>query len=237
MAFVGVQLAGYTGAIINGTGRYELSITPEMVFAMRLQQEAGCANVTTPCAVVPTYDLSCSAGADGGCPYGSVHQPDKPDIGHRIGQQIHAMLAKPSIPAPFSESPRATHATAVAGAVEGEYTVSVEFSGGTAPFYLRGTRNCTWCCSKPPQARFTTVDIDASVDGQHFVNGTDAMLSPGTTDNTAIVKFSVRGLSAVPRVVRYTAASTWPQCALYNAEHFPAFPFRLDISTEKSERM
>jgi hypothetical protein len=239
MAFVGVQLAGYTAAINNGTGRYDLSITPEMVFAMRRQQEAGCKNVTTPCAVVPTYDYSCSAGTEGGCPYGSVHQPDKPAIGQRLGKQLHAMLVKPPVPAPMTAAPRATHATAVAGGAGGEYTISVHFSGGSGPFYLRGTRNCTWCCDKPPHAGFTTVDFDASVDGRHFVNGTGATLQTSgahavaSASSTATVTFVVRGLSAVPRVVRHTAASTWPQCALYNAEGFPAFPFQLDIADDE----
>ena len=122
-AFVGIQLAvshhdiaviwvaffsrcqryrcwqGYTAVLANGTGRYTgLSVTSEMVFRMRLQQEAGCAGVVGGCVVVPTYDFSCSAGVAGGCPYGSVHQPDKPAIGARVALQLYKQLVAPSTP-------------------------------------------------------------------------------------------------------------------------------------------
>lgn len=87
-AFVGVQLAGYTAAYKNGTGDFaNMSVTGEDVFTMRLQQEQGCKGVQR-CTLVPTYDMSCQAGLDGGCPFGSVHQPHKPQIGARVGLQL-----------------------------------------------------------------------------------------------------------------------------------------------------
>ena len=44
--FVAVQLPGYTGALNNGTGTYPGYISAEMVFNMRLEQAAGCQNVS-----------------------------------------------------------------------------------------------------------------------------------------------------------------------------------------------
>ena len=44
--FVAVQLPGYTGALNNGTGTYRGYISAEMVFDMRLEQAAGCQNVS-----------------------------------------------------------------------------------------------------------------------------------------------------------------------------------------------
>ena len=46
---------------------------------------------------------------------------------------------------------------------------------------------------------------------------------------TGRVSFEVV-LPATPTLVRYTAASIWPQCALYNREGYPAFPFALPVT-------
>ena len=228
-AFVAVQLAGYTAALKNGTGTYPGDISSEMVFTMRLQQENGCRNISGGCSVVPTYDFSCQAGTEGGCPYGSVHQPDKAGIGSRIGGQLYKLLVDPET-SRVVEGPRATRAVATTSGGAG-YTVTVHFSGGTTPFALKPTRNCTSCCDAEAAAAmgrdYTTVDFDASVDGLHFVNGTGAALA-SVGDGTSL-SFVVRGLSAAPTVVRYTAASIWPQCAVYNAEGLAAYPFVLTV--------
>ena len=46
--------------------------------------------------------------------------------------------------------------------------VTVTFAGGTPPFYLRKTHNCTDCCSN-----VSVSDFDASVDGSAWVMGTE----------------------------------------------------------------
>lgn len=217
-----IQLAGYTAPINNGTGNYNLSITSEMVFNMRLQQERSCDGVEYGCSVVPTYDFSCSAGLKGGCPYGSVHQPDKADIGRRAALQLYKHLVASSNTSVL-EGPRATKATAQALS-EQEYNITVVFGGGSAPFSLRGTRNCTVCCNGTD----VTVDLAASVDGKSFVNGTHTTLAAADTSRPS-VSFRVK-LPGTPRTVRYTSLSIWPQCALYNKEGLSAFPFDIDIT-------
>lgn len=314
-SFVAIQLAGYTANINNGTGNYPLMITADMVFRMRLQQEAGCVGMPHGCSVVPTYDFSCSAGDEGGCPYGSVHQPDKSDIGRRAGLQLykhlvldwsqkvskghqrvrqrefqqnmlqvqqqqqqseseHAGGGKKVI----LEGPRATLATAVplhVGSGDGDgsmgddgissenqndgflqgsdYNVTVVFSGGSAPFYLKGTRNCTVCCNGSDGNH--TVDFGVSADNGTFINGTQIVLHNAETTSpslsflvslpkpaSAIISASstVRGdmesdrsgRDGTPRlVVRHTGMSIFPQCALYNAEGLAAFPFEMVIKT------
>ena len=70
--FVAVQLPGYTAALNNGTGTYNGSVTAEMVFKMRLQQEAGATGAALGNAsFVATYDQSCALPAPA-CPFGSV---------------------------------------------------------------------------------------------------------------------------------------------------------------------
>ena len=224
-AFVGVQLAGYSAALKNGTGTYpDLEVSAEMVYEMRLQQAKGCDGVAR-CSVVPTYDVSCQAGAGGGCPYGSVHQPHKREIGRRIGLQLYKHIVAPET-ALVVEGPRATAVTLV-GSNGTAHTLAVAFQGGTPPFELRGTRNCTtlpgYCCDGSANGGHT-VDFDATHDGRLWANGTNARLS----DDKASVHFDV-SLPAPPTSVRYTAASIWPQCALYNADGLPAQPFTLPV--------
>jgi len=219
-AFVGVQLAGYTAALNNGTGSYpNLSVTADMVYEMRLQQERGCEGVSTPCAVVPTYDLSCSAGEDGGCPYGSVHQPDKPDIGRRVSLQIHKFLLPKSAPA-VVEGPRAVKAVATQSGSSGSYDVVVTIEGGAAGqgLSLVPTRNCTACCSQPH-----TVDFDITADGTTYKNVTGVKLT------SSGLSFSVT-LPGSPQMLRHTHASIWPQCAVHNKDGLPLFPFALPVS-------
>ena len=53
-----------------------------MVFDMRLEQAAGCENVSAA-SYVATYDLSVPTS-----PYGSVHNVEKGPIGERIAAQL-----------------------------------------------------------------------------------------------------------------------------------------------------
>ena len=46
----------------------------------------------------------------------------------------------------------------------------------------------------------------------------------------SVVEFAVK-LQSAPTTVRYTAASIWPQCALYSADGLPARPFVLNVTT------
>jgi len=211
-AFVAVQLHGYTAALNNGTGSYEGGVTAEMVYNMRLAQEEGIAGVDSA-AIVPSYDLSCPTS-----PFSSVHIPDKADVGARVALQLRRLMGETSL---VAEGPRATAATAEEG--RSGFEVSVAFSGGSGPFELRGTRNCTSCCDGAH-----SVDMDVSADGLFWVNGTVATLS--SDGRTLSFRAALPG-GERPRHVRHTAASIWPQCALYNGEGLPAMPFRMDIES------
>ena len=126
------------------------------------------------------------------------------------------------------------------------FSVSVTFSGGSAPFRLLPTRNCTSCCGGTH-----TVDLDASTDGKVWANATGIRLegvesvivrtqaSSTTADFPGV---SMRGclclqvfdvaLEGSPRWVRHTAATAFPQCTLYNGEGLPLLPFRIIVSAE-----
>ena len=215
---MGVQLAGY---IVDPRGGPLAPVQPSL-FQMRLQQEHGCAGVER-CALVPTYDLSCAAGPEGGCPFGSVHQPHKVEVGRRVGLQLEKMLLDPPDSRRVVQGPIATkvsarvlQAPATAGAATA-FSVTVSFQGGEE-FRLGPTRNCTSCCGGAH-----TVDLDASSDGKAWANATNARL-----DGLNLV-FEVR-LAAAPTVVRHTAASVFPQCALYNSAGLPLLPFEMAVS-------
>ena len=100
------------------------------------------------------------------------------------------------------------------------FSVSVKFAGGSAPFRLLPTRNCTSCCSGTH-----TVDLDASADGTVWANATNVRL-----ERESVLVFEV-ALDAPPTSVRHTAASAFPQCALYNMEGLPLLPFRMDVGS------
>lgn len=216
-ALVVVQLPGYTGALNNGTGSYPGGITSEMVSNMRIAQEKGVLQ-TDNAEMTATYDLSCALN-ESFCPFSSVHTPDKVDQGARVALHLRRMLLKEE--ALVVEGPRATDAVAMAQArgVEKTFKVSIEFAGGSEPFYLHGTRNCTTCCNGAH-----TIDLDASVDGHKWVNSSAVVLKGRQ------LTFSV-ALPSPPKVVRHTAASIFPQCALYNKEGLPALPFQLTVQT------
>ena len=236
LSFVGVQLAGYTGPIISPDREHRSMISAEMVFQMRLKQEQGCEGVAGgSCSVVPTYDMSCSAGLAGGCPFGSVHQPHKATIGARVGQHLlRSGVAGSAAAARVADGPRVTGikvvSIAAAAAAVGLVRLVASFSGGSMPFALKATRNCTSCCDAA-RGNGHTLDLDASADGVVFFNATNVQMVPGV----AAVSFDV-AMSKPPMVVRHTAASIWPQCALYNAEGMPLFPFVWNVSSTHSTR-
>ena len=227
--FIAVQLPGYTAALNNGTGTYPGYVTAEMVFDMRLQQAQGTRGVPNA-SYVPTYDLSVPTS-----PYGSVHNVEKGPIGERIATQLmQALAGEPAAAAAAAaaavfEGPRAISATAVftklRATTGGVYTITVEFQGGRAPFGTSGTKNCTSCC-----AGEHTLDFDVSMTRAAgvWVNGTHSRVDA----ETGRVSFEVSGVpqGQQPAVVRYTAASIFPQCALKSAEGLPALPFTLPIT-------
>lgn len=188
-----------------------------MVFDMRLAQEQGTTQ-TDNAEMTATYDLSCALD-ETFCPFGSVHTPDKSDQGARVALHLRRMLMKEGDL--VVEGPRATNAVVMQHDFTNSSKVSIEFLGGSEPFFLRGTRNCTTCCEG-----LHTVDLDASVDGHSWVNGTGAVLAGRKLSLTV-------ALPSTPKYVRHTAASIFPQCALYNKEGLPALPFQMTVQTSQ----
>ena len=137
------------------------------------------------------------------------------------------------------QGPRALQATAYRAdpAGSGVWTLTIAFAGGRAPFRLGGTRNCTTCCyGSAPNGSATaghTLDLDIlqaplSPGGEGadvWVNATGAVLNRTSGTVTA----TVWGGRYAPLRVRHTAASIFPQCALYNADGLPAPPFELEV--------
>merc|ERR1712179_409330 len=99
--------------------------------------------------------------------------------------------------------------------------VTVQFEGGSSPFALHPTRNCTACCSGK-----ATGDFDASHDGKAWAPSSNVQVVGGNS-----VVFNV-DLQSAPAHVRYTAHTNFTQCALYNAEAFPAWPFQMDVAND-----
>jgi hypothetical protein len=221
--FIAVQLPGYTDG----------------AFDMRIKQDEG-AMASLDAAVIATCkyffffclhpavclvrgcsrhptadDDSCAMDKTHGCPHGNVHNVHKEPVGKRAALKIRAMTLGEGI---VSEGPRAqaVSATGTASAV----TVTVVFSGGTAPFYFAPTRNCTTCCNG------VVSDFDAAAgpnSSESTGNGTDATI----TGNGSAVRLTFAG--AAPKWVRYTANRVFPQCALYNKEGLPALPFVMEV--------
>merc|ERR1712070_303262 len=128
----------------------------------------------------------------------------------------------------IAEGPRSQEASAalVGDDASGGFSVSVTFAGGSTPFALLPTRNCTDCCD----GSFGTAakgDFDASVDGLAWTPGSSVRMK-----GSEGVVFHVSGMSASPAYVRYTAGSTFTQCALFNAEGLPALPFQIGIEQQ-----
>lgn len=78
----------------------------------------------------------------------------------------------------------------------------------------------------PPAGTRIFGDFDGSSDGyQTFANGSVPVLQGMQAT------FSLK-LDKPPTQIRYTANQGFPQCALYNAENLPAYPFVLDVERE-----
>lgn len=216
--FVTVQLPGYIGdcdsTFANPDATYYNCVPG--VFNMRLAQDTGVEGVADT-ATVPTYDLGCPFGVKTGpCPFGSVHNVKKTRIGDRIAQQalrLRGLLPSGSV----TTGPRAVEASATSSG-SGTWDISVRFEGGSAPLYTNGTQYCAACCSG------SVGDFDVSADGgRTYVNGTVARVTGGMT-----IRFSAK-LPSAPNRVRFTANQGFPQCGIYNAEGFPAYPFALNV--------
>merc|ERR1712151_1403813 len=108
------------------------------------------------------------------------------------------------------EGPRVSSASASGS--HGSFIVNVRFDGDAVPFSLRPTRNCTACCDGTARG-----DFDASVDGIAWTSASEVAL------HGQAINFRIE-LPAQPGFVRYTGGSNFTQCALFNAEGFPALP-------------
>jgi hypothetical protein len=219
--FVAVQLPGYIGDCDtvgqNPSATYSNCVPG--VYNMRMAQDAGTAGDSTA-ALAVTYDLSCSFGSKPpDCPFGSVHNVQKVPVARRIVRQLLRLLNLLAAP----EGPRAIAATAVRGdTATSNWSIAVDIHGGVAPYTFRGTQNCAKCCGDIKAAG----DFDVSSDGGvTFVNGT----TPVAMDGHAAFELSVN-LLRPPTHVRYTANQGFPQCALYDSNGLPLYPFQLSVT-------
>jgi len=221
-AFVVVQLPDYFDPKDPGApGVPGFSSTAEGVFSMRLAQEQGVKDVEKTAATV-TYDQSCNnLEFPGSCPFGSVHNIHKQHVGERVAAQLFRLMHDKDL---VTEGPRAQKATAARAGNALGYAVSVQFAGGSLPFYLHPTRNCTGCCSTAVQG-----DFDVSHDGKSWYPGSKASMS----GKDAVVFHA--DVQSPPAFVRYTAGSNFTQCALYNAQALPAWPFQMKVSSSGEE--
>lgn len=202
--FIAVQLPGYIGDCDPDFSDYK-SCVPG-VFDMRLAQDKG-VSVDKKSFIVPTYDQSCPYGVKTSvCPFGSVHPLNKTIVGSRIALHLRDNVV--------ADGPRVQQITTV-NEFNGNFSVIVTFSGDSKPFKLEGTTNCDECC--------TVSDFDVSADGKVWINGTVAQMI-----SSSAIRFSV-ALSEEPLIVRYTANRAFPQCAVYNQQLLPAFPFEMNI--------
>lgn len=227
--FVAVQLPDYfdpkdPGA--NGVPGY--ASTAEGLLAMRLAQEDGLADLEKA-ALVPTYDQSCNDLAfPENCPFGSVHNVHKQVVGERIAAQLdHLMHGVDEV----VDGPRAQEISAVkVNSTTVGFSVTVKFAGGTSPFALQPTRNCTDCC----EGKFGSQakgDFDASHDGKSWVLGTNARMQ-GDDSMVFYVEMQQK-----PAFVRYTGGSNFTQCALFNKEGLPAFPFLMAAKDDEYDHL
>ena len=187
------------------------------VFNMRIAQDQGVHADSIGAACTPTYDLSCPLGVKTPeCPFGSVHNVKKREIGDRAARQLLHLLGETThVGSAVVNGPRAVGASA-AHAEGGNFTVVISFVGG-GDLYTNGTQYCVTCCDGG------VGDFDASEDGIAWVNGTVP-----TTVGGMDVRFSV-ATTRMPTHVRYTANMGFPQCAIYNAEGLPAYPFAMAV--------
>ena len=244
--FYAVQLPGYLG----DCGDYQQC--SDSVFPLRLQQQEGIAGLDTDAAAVsvtPTYDLSCPPGVDSTtrtttCPFGSVHNVFKRQIGARLASQIMAGIARRPSSRNSTSLGRSSDAAAAsttddtappqqqqwpgpglvgvnASRVGNVVTVWVTYD---VPLAQAPTLNCVACCSKGDVG-----DFDTSFDhGQTWVNGSRPVIDAGSR----VLRFTVaapaftvskragRAALATPSVthIRYTGNQPFPQCAVFAAQ-------------------
>lgn len=193
----------------------------EGLFKMRLAQEQGLVGAQ-PSASVASYDQSCNdLEFPQSCPFGSVHNTHKQEVALRLVAQLARLMHGQAI---ITDGPRARVATSHPVS-SGGHSVTVGFLGGTQPFLLKPTRNCTECCD----GSFGTAapgDFDVSHNGSFWAPGTNVRMA----GDDSIVFHTELPHSEPPVLVRYTAGSNFTQCALYNAEGLPVWPFQLEIS-------
>ena len=113
---------------------------------MRLAQDQGVQGDTIGADCAPTYDLSCPLGVKTPeCPFGSVHNVKKREIGARAARQLLYLLGEQTVATDaVANGPRATGVSASPGG-GGSFTVVVSFAGGGA-LYINGTQYCITCC-------------------------------------------------------------------------------------------
>lgn len=220
---IAVQLPDYYDAKDPGApGVPGFASTSEGVFEMRLAQEAGIAGDSNT-ALVATYDQSCNNLAfSENCPFGSVHNVHKQELGNRIAMQLARLMQGEDL---VTEGPRAKLASAKA-LTKGGFSISITFAGGTTPFALQPTRNCTECCDGSLGAA-ASGDFEASHDGKLWSAGKNARMQ-----GDDVVVFHAE-MATKPAFVRYTAGSNFTQCALFNKESLPAMPFKLPVTDQQ----
>lgn len=171
-----------------------------------------------------TYDQSCNDLAhEESCPFGSVHNVHKQEVGKRVAAQLAKLMRSEKL---VTEGPRARNATASpAGNGSVGWSVQVKFAGGSQPFSLQPTRNCTQCCqgSSGTEAKG---DFDVSHDGSLWSLGRNVRMD----GDDGVVFHAELSHTEPPAFVRYTSGSNFTQCALYNAEALPAMPFQMEVT-------
>jgi len=221
--FVAVQLPDYYDPKDPGApGVPGYTSTAEGLFHMRLAQEAGL-DGAEPSAIVATYDQSCNDhDHKESCPFASVHNVHKQEVGKRVAAQLAKLMHGEKL---VTESPRAQKASASpTGNATSGWSVKVQFAGGSQPFSLQPTRNCTQCC----EGSFGTEaqgDFDVSHDGSSWSLGKNVRMD----GDDSIAFHAELSHSEPPTLVRYTAGSNFTQCALYNKEALPAMPFQMEV--------
>ena len=239
--FYAVQLPGYLG----DCGDYQQCANS--VFPMRLQQQQG-VNGLEFADITPTYDLSCPPGTDfttktTTCPFGSVHNVFKREIGARLSSQIVYNIAatqktlkqkqkrkRAKVKATSNQlwpSLVSIHAASSGGGGSGGVVVTVSYDG---PLSQASTMNCVSCCTKG-----NVGDFDVSFDhGQTWVNGTQPSI------DGKVLTFHAKDhmMSLVPTVthVRYTGNQPYPQCAIYQdaSGSLPALSFHVALDVGRS---
>ena len=190
---------------------------------MRLAQDEGVQEDAIGADITPTYDRSCPFGVKTPeCPFGSVHNVKKREIGDRAARQLLHLLGQTAANE-VVDGPRATGASSAWFSGNNVSTIVVSFAGG-GPLYTNGTQYCITCCDGD------VGDFDVSDDnGLSWINGTVPIVV-----GTMSVRFNASTARTVTHV-RYTANTGFPQCAVYNAEGLPAYPFAMTVNAQVDE--